>query len=100
MAESETKIVSHRFFVNDSNQIEGVELIEDSENPDGIIQITSSQSISPNSARGWGYTVRGPDEPVKVRRRPTGVIYGEATQEARDEIAEKWKDYQPLEKDA
>lgn len=83
-------ILSRRIYINPSNQVEFVELVEDPKNPDGVyLQQQFDQDGN-----------RLPDIPKQVKLRPTGVISkSEPTLKDANLVMEIWSDYLPLPKD-
>jgi len=96
----ERRKLRYRYFVNENYQIEGVDLVEEKENPDGVLTIAQIKKVSPKkpgSIRPFGATTRLPDKYVTVKLCPTGEIISEDPSLTNiDVIMDIWDDYGPL----
>lgn len=99
---SRENVLAYRYYVNEKSQVEGVELVEDKINPDGVYIQKSYRVTSMRISGGVmssGNHQRMPDIKVPVRIRPTGnILLEEAGLEAVNHIVDQWDDYGPLEK--
>ena len=99
---TEKDILALRYFVNKKGQVEGIELVKDSENPDGVLSVKQLKEVSPKppgSRRPFGSTKRLPDKQVPVRLQPTGnIMEEEASLETTNTVIDLWDDYGPLKK--
>ena len=100
MRAEDPRVWGRKLFVNADNQVESVELVEDSKNPDGLLSVQRYQEVSPpppGTHRPFGRKVRLPDELKPVRIKPTGeILPGEPTVEVVDDIIGMWSDYSPF----
>lgn len=88
---------SIRNLVNDDGKVERVRLVEDREEPDGILSVENYREISPPGSRPHGRLQRLPDEQIPVRIEPTGDVSSEkASLETINHIIKTWDDYGPL----
>lgn len=97
----ERNVLAHRYFVNSNNQVEAVDLVEETENPDGVLLVGVSMEVSPRTPGSRRPRLKKlPDKQVSVKLYPTGeIISEEATLEATNRIIDMWDNYTPLEKE-